>query len=65
MMSLVMKPPPYRAKRAGFTMLEIVVVLSIMVLVIGIGFASFAVLDDQDPFEQPAQKLTQIGRAHV
>lgn len=57
-----MKSTPYRIKRAGFTMLEIVVVLSIMVLVIGIGFSSFAVLDDEDPFEQPAQKLTQMSR---
>lgn len=58
----IMKPTPFRAKRAGFTMLEIVVVLSIMTLVIGIGFASFAILDDEDPFEQPAQKLTQMSR---
>lgn len=43
-------------------MLEIVVVMSIMVLIIGIGFASFTFLDSEDPFEKPAQSLTQMSK---
>jgi len=43
-------------------MLEIVVVMSIMVLIIGIGFASFTFLDQEDPFEKPAQSLTQMSK---
>lgn len=43
-------------------MLEIVVVMSIMVLIIGIGFASFSFLDDEDPFAEPAQSLTRMSR---
>lgn len=48
--------------RAGFTVLEIVVVMSIMVLIVGIGVASFSLYDDEDPFEKPAQSLTQMSR---
>ena len=51
-----------RRLAAGFTMLEIVVVMSIMVLIVGIGFASFSFLDDKDPFEEPAQKLVQMSK---
>lgn len=46
----------------GFTMLEIVVVMSIMIVIIGIGFASFSMFDDDDPFDQSAQKLVQMSR---
>lgn len=47
---------------SGFTLLELVVVMSIMMLVIGLGFGSFAMLDDRDPFAEPAQELTQMSR---
>jgi len=43
-------------------MLELVVVMSIMILIIGIGFGSFAVFDDVDPFEKPAQRMTQMAK---
>lgn len=57
-----MKLIPYRRSPAGFTLLEIVVVMSIMILVIGLGFTSFAVFDDVDPFEEPVQKLSQMSK---
>ncbi len=57
-----MKPAPYLPKRSGFTMLEIVVVMSIMVMIIGIGFASFTFLENDDPFEKPAQSLTEMSK---
>lgn len=43
-------------------MLEIVVVMSIMIVIMGIGFASFAMMDDDDPFEKTAQKLVQMSK---
>lgn len=57
-----MKPALQLHRRAGFTMLEIVVVMSIMVLIVGIGFASFTFLESEDPFEKPAQSLTQMSK---
>jgi prepilin-type N-terminal cleavage/methylation domain-containing protein len=57
-----MKLAPLTKLRAGFTMLEIIVVMSIMVLIIGIGFASFSFMDDEDPFQKPAQKLTEMSK---
>ncbi|MEN3943067.1 type II secretion system protein [Prosthecobacter sp. SYSU 5D2] len=53
--------PPHRSA-SGFTLLELIVVMSIMLLVIGLGFGSFSMLDDNDPFEKPAQDLTQMSR---
>lgn len=43
-------------------MLEIVVVLSLMTVIMGIGFASFNMLDDDDPFAKPAQELVQMAK---
>lgn len=57
-----MKPVPLPARRAGFSMLEILVVMSIMVLIIGMGFASFTFLDSEDPFDKPAQRLTEMSK---
>lgn len=51
-----------RRSASGFTLLELIVVMSIMLLIIGLGFTSFAVFDDEDPFEKPAQKLTQMSK---
>lgn len=53
---------PSRRPTSGFTLLELIVVMSIMLLVIGLGFGSFTLLDDNDPFEKPAQELTQMSR---
>lgn len=57
-----MKTFRIRRRPQGYTMLEIVVVLSIMIVVIGIGLASFNLLDDDDPFEAPAQELMQMAK---
>lgn len=46
----------------GFTVLEIVVVMSIMIVIMGIGFASFGMFDDDDPFDKTAQKLVQMSK---
>lgn len=43
-------------------MLEIVVVMSIMVLIVGIGFASFTFMESEDPFEKPAQSLIEMSK---
>lgn len=52
--------PPLR--RHGFTLMELIVVMSIMMLIIGIGFGSFAYFDQEDPFEKPAQRLTTMSK---
>ena len=57
-----MKLTSLRRSPSGFTLLELIVVMSIMLLVIGLGFGSFSMLDDDDPFEKPAQQLTQMSR---
>lgn len=53
---------PVSRRLAGFTLMELVAVMSIMLLVVGLGFASFAVFDDKDPFEEPAERLTFMSR---
>lgn len=57
-----MKTSRIRCRQQGFTMLEIVVVLSIMTVIMGIGFASFNLLDDDDPFAKPAQEILQMAK---
>jgi type II secretory pathway pseudopilin PulG len=57
-----MKTSRIRRRQQGFTMLEIVVVLSIMIVIMGIGFASFNLLDDNDPFEKTSQELVQMAK---
>lgn len=49
-------------KASAFTLLELVAVMSIMMLVIGLGFASFSVFEDNDPFEQPAIRLASMSK---
>lgn len=51
-----------RAPVSGFTLLEIIVVMTIMMLIVGIGYASFSFFDDEDPFEKSAQQLTQMSK---
>lgn len=57
-----MKAPRIQRRSSGFTMLEIVVVMSIMIVIMGIGFSSFGMFDDEDPFDKTAQKLVQMSR---
>lgn len=57
-----MKQLSPRRQASGFTLLEIIVVMTIMMLIIGIGFASFTFNDDVDPFEKPVQSLTQMSK---
>ncbi|MES2738799.1 MAG: prepilin-type N-terminal cleavage/methylation domain-containing protein [Verrucomicrobiota bacterium] len=57
-----MKRTHPRPSRAAFTLLELIVVMSIMLLVIGLGFGSFSLLEDNDPFQKPAQELTEMSR---
>lgn len=51
-----------RLSASGFTLLEIIVVMTIMMLIIGMGYASFAFFDDQDPLEEPIQQLSQMSK---
>ena len=51
-----------RRTRRGFTLLELIVVMSIMVLMIGLGVAAFRFYDDTDPFEEPVAKLSRMSR---
>lgn len=48
--------------RPGFTLLEMVAVMSIMILVIGLGFASFTLFEQEDPFEKPAERLSYMSK---
>lgn len=57
-----MKQLSPRRPASGFTLLEIIVVMTIMMLIVGIGYASFAFFDDEDPFEKPVQQLTQMSK---
>ena len=50
-----------RARRQGFTLLELVVVMSIMILLIGVGVLSFDALDPT-PLEKPVTRLTQMSK---
>ena len=49
-------------RHSAFTLLEIIVVMSIMMLIVGIGYASFTFFEDEDPFEKPVQQLTQMSK---
>lgn len=51
-----------RHNSRGFTLLELVVVMSIMMLMIGLGVVSFRFYDEKDPFEEPATKLRQMSK---
>ena len=51
-----------RHKSQGFTLLELVVVMCVMMLMIGLGLVSFRYFDDKDPFEEPAAKLSQMSK---
>lgn len=51
-----------RLPASGFTLLEVIVVMTIMILIIGIGYASFSFLEDDDPLEKPIQQLTQMSK---
>ena len=51
-----------RSRAAGFSLFEIIVVMSIMVLIIGIGYASFSDMSSEDPFEKPTQTLAQMSK---
>lgn len=42
--------------------MEMVAVMSIMILIAGIGFASFTFMDEKDPFQESAQRLTQMSK---
>ncbi|HEY1084828.1 MAG TPA: prepilin-type N-terminal cleavage/methylation domain-containing protein [Prosthecobacter sp.] len=55
-------PAPHRCRVSGFTLLELVAVMSIMMLIIGLGFASFAFFDAEDPFEKPAERLSLMSK---
>lgn len=58
-----MKLTPITSKaRAAFTLLEVILVMSVMMLVIGVGVGSFAYFDQEDPLEKPAQTLGQMSK---
>jgi prepilin-type N-terminal cleavage/methylation domain-containing protein len=50
------------SRASGFSLFEIIVVMSIMVLIIGIGYASFSDMTSEDPFEKPTQSLAQMSK---
>ena len=49
-------------RTSAFTLFEIIIVMSIMMLIVGIGYASFSFFEDEDPFEKPVQQLTQMSK---
>ena len=51
-----------RCARRGFTLLELVAVMSIMVLIIALGVAAFRFYDETDPFEEPVARLSRMSR---
>ncbi len=51
-----------QAAARGFTLMEMMAVMGIMILVMGIGFGSFVFFDEKDPFEEPVQRLTQMSK---
>lgn len=51
-----------QSPRGGFTLLEIIVVMCIMMLMVGVGVGSFSYLNSQDPFEEPAQRLRAMSK---
>ncbi|MES2594973.1 MAG: hypothetical protein V4662_06550 [Verrucomicrobiota bacterium] len=51
-----------RSARAAFTLLEVILVMSVMLLVIGVGVGSFAYFEAEDPLEKPAQTLGQMSK---
>lgn len=53
---------PTMRMAAGFTMLEVIVVLSIMVLIIGIGVSSFQTFDEKGEFDEPTARLAQMAK---
>jgi type II secretory pathway pseudopilin PulG len=56
-------PLPVRRRRSvGFTLMEIIVVMCIMMLMIGIGVASFSYFSEADPFEEPAERLRRMSK---
>lgn len=57
-----MKTSAARPRRQGFTLLEMVMVMSVMVLIMAIGFTSFSVFDQEDPLDKPAQQLVQMSK---
>ena len=49
-------------RTSAFTLFEIIIVMSIMMLIVGIGYASFSFFEDEDPFEKPVQQLSQMSK---
>ncbi len=55
----------HSASNSGFTLLELVVVMAIMILLIGVGALSFDALDEDD-LDKPVTRLTQMSKhAHA
>jgi prepilin-type N-terminal cleavage/methylation domain-containing protein len=57
-----MKTSAQLSRRQGFTLLEMLAVLSLMVIVLGIGAGSFMFFDQENPFEKPSQELARMAR---
>jgi len=55
-------PRPAASARSGFTLLELILVMSVMLMVIGIGVGSFAYFEQVDPLEEPEQRLGQMAK---
>jgi hypothetical protein len=57
-----MKRLTQRHAPSGSTLLELIAVMCVMLLIIGIGFASFRFLDEKDPFEEASQNLAKMSK---
>jgi prepilin-type N-terminal cleavage/methylation domain-containing protein len=48
--------------RRGFTLMELIVVMFIMMLMVGVGVGSFAYFNSSDPFEEPTARLQRMSK---
>jgi hypothetical protein len=55
-------PAVLQRSRRGFTVLEMVAVLFVIVLMVALGVSAFRMVDDTDPFEEPVTKLRQMSK---
>ena len=55
-------PASVQRSSRGFSLLELVVVMSIMMLMIGLGIVAFKFYENTDPFEEPTAKLSQMSK---
>ena len=50
------------ARPRGFTLLELILVMSVMLMLVGIGVGSFALLEQEDPLQGHVDALNKLSR---